>query len=155
MYCSSCGKDVIQGVSYCNQCGARVSSANERDTTRLSESSFNTLLAGVMGIPIAGLGIIIGLMSVMKKELGFSKTLIVTFTCLSFLLLLIAEAIFVWLLWSHRRTVHATDDKDQLKVAQTKELGEAPAREFAEPVVSVTENTTRTFEPVYNKRKTK
>src|SRR4030095_15959889 len=105
MHCSSCGKAVVQALSYCNHCGARVGGTKEHDTGKLSESSLNVLLAGILGIPIAGLGIMIGLMMVMKKELGFGNEVIIAFTLLSFLLLLAAEGVFVWMLIHRARTV--------------------------------------------------
>jgi hypothetical protein len=39
------------------------------------------------------------------------------------------------------------------KEAATKELDAAQARALPEPVPSVTEHTTRSFEPIYSKRK--
>lgn len=106
-----------------------------------------------MGIPIAGLGIIIGLMSVMK-EMGFSKELIIAFSSLSFLLLLAAEAVFIWLLLQNRtRTDKETRNNAQLKDVEIKELGEAQVRELSEPIPSVTENTTRSFEAINLKPK--
>ena len=151
MYCSSCGQAVNQGLSYCKHCGAKVSGTKERDASNLSEESRNFLLAGILGIPIAGVGVIIGLMSVMK-QIGFSNELIIVFTSLGFLLLLIAEVVFIWSLLQNRtRTVKETSDNIQLKEVEMKRFNEAQVRELSEPIPSVTENTTRSFEPIHRK----
>lgn len=156
MFCSSCGKAVIQNASYCNHCGSRANGAKEPAAGKLSESSLNVLLGGILGIPIAGLGIIIGLMSVMRKEMGFSNGLIIAFTSLSFLLMLAAEAAFIYMLWQYRaKTVKETRDNAQFKEVETKELGDARVRELPEPVPSVTEYTTRSFEPIHREQKTR
>jgi hypothetical protein len=160
MYCSKCGELVLQGLNYCKNCGAKVNGAKADDTGKLSESSFNLLVAAVMSIPIAGLGIIIGLMSVMKKELGFSSELIVIFVLASFLLLLVSEAVLIWLLLQRTRTVKETGDSSRLKDdAQLPEvvikgLNAAKTRELGEPVPTVIENTTRSLEPVMRESKT-
>jgi hypothetical protein len=163
MYCSTCGSDVIQGLSYCNRCGARTNgAAAEGEANKLSEASFNILVAGLMGLPIAGLGIIIGLMVVMKQELGFPDPPVMTMVFLSFLLLLIAEGGLIWLLLHHTRKPKKTAADVKLQESATKEfggarmreLGEAQTQDFATPLGSVTENTTRSFEPIYRKPKT-
>ncbi len=147
MYCSSCGAAVIKDLNYCKHCGAKLSGAKERGAGKLSEDSFIFLIACIIGIPIAGLGIVIGLMEVMKKEIGFSNELILVFTSLSFLLLLAAESVFIWLLLNRTRAVKETGDKAGSKKVTIKEL--------AEPAPSVTENTTAFIEPLHSESKTK
>ena len=149
MYCSSCGKAVSRGLSFCNQCGTRVGGAQEPDAGRLSEASHNFLLAGILGIPIAGVGVLIGLMSVMKKELGFSNELVVAFASLGFLLLLAAEGVFIWTLIHRTRAARETGQEE----SASNVLGEARVRELPEPTSFVTESTTRTLEPVLRESK--
>ena len=149
MYCASCGKAAKKGVTYCTRCGARADGSTEHAASKLTEASFITLVAGLMGIPIAGLGVVIGLMSVMK-EMGFSKELIIVFASLGFLLLLAAEAVFIWLLVQNRA---GRADKENgvnagLKGVETRELGEAQVRALPEPMPSVTESATRPFEAI-------
>jgi hypothetical protein len=154
MYCSSCGTAITQGLNYCKNCGARVGGAKTDDAGKLSESSFNLLVAAVLSIPIAGLGIIIGLMSVMKKELGFNNELIFIFVSLGFLLLLVSEAALIWLLIQHTRKgkeiVENLQSKDnaQLNEVVIKGLNAAKTRELTEPTPSVIDDTTRHLEPV-------
>ena len=72
MYCSNCGGEIIENLSYCNHCGRKMTGAN-----KLSEASFNTLVAGILAMPIAGVGVLIGLISVMKETLGFGNDVII------------------------------------------------------------------------------
>jgi cbb3-type cytochrome oxidase subunit 3 len=159
MYCSTCGTAINNGLNYCKNCGARVSGAKTEDDGKLSESSFNLLVVAVLGIPIAGLGIIIGLMSVMKKELGFSNELITIFISASFLLLLFSEAVLIWLYIQRTRGIRETDDNSRLKDdAQLPEvlikgLDPAKTRDLIEPIPSVVEDTTRSLEPIARKSK--
>jgi hypothetical protein len=160
MYCSTCGEAVIQGLNYCKNCGARVNGAKVDEADKLSESSFNLLVTAVLSIPIAGLGIIIGLMSVMKDKLGFSNELIGAVVAGAFLLLFTSETALIWLLIQRTKIVRKTDDNSRLKdSAQLPEvvikgLDAAKTRELAEPIPSVIENTTRSLEPVAREAKT-
>lgn len=146
MYCSSCGTAVMKGLSFCKNCGARVGGKKERDENQFSESSVNFMIVALLGIPIAGIGVIIGLISVMKKELNLDNDIIVIITFLSFLLLLMAETGFLWLLLNRTKKPKEKDEIRQLDQAATKSLGEAQPQSFVNPVSSVTENTTRTLE---------
>src|SRR5882724_1195797 len=98
MYCSSCGSAVTPGLSYCNRCGSELTAkkAAPKNTTQLSES----LVWAIVGVSVGGLALIIGLMAVMKNELHFDNQLIVLISLLSFLLLLAAETVFIWLLFN-------------------------------------------------------
>jgi len=155
MYCSACGTTFLPGLNYCKSCGARVSEVKESGGNQLSEASVNFLIAALLGIPIAGIGVIIGLMSVMKKELGFDNDFIGAVIFMSFVLLLAAEAGFIWLLWSRTRTRNTkeTPTKSELKEAAKKELGEPQAQPISQPAHGVTEHTTRSFEPIYREPK--
>src|SRR5215217_2530146 len=96
MYCSTCGNSVVEGLIFCNQCGARV--LEDKNVGTISQASFNFLVGGLISIPIVGLGIIIGLLTVMKKDLGFDNSMILIITFMSFVLLLITEGALIWLL---------------------------------------------------------
>lgn len=160
MYCSTCGGAVIPGLNYCKSCGARIGGATHDDRGKLSESSFNLLVTAILSIPIAGLGIIIGLMSVMKEKLGFSNELIIPFIAGAFLLLIVSETALIWLLIQRTKMVRKTDEDSGLKtVAQLpdvviKGLGAAKTRDLVEPIPTVIEHTTRSLEPVARETKT-
>ena len=153
MFCSSCGKSVTPGLSYCNHCGARVGSKAESDSGRIPESSFNLLVIALLVVPIAGIGIIMGLLTVMKKELGFGEEMIGAIVFMSFVLLLIAELGLIWLLRHHTRMSKRSDETPQPNLTQSpdvviKGLPEGQMQPLYQPMESVTEHTTRTLDAV-------
>ena len=147
MYCSTCGSAVAQNLSYCNRCGASLS--------RSSELSLDSLIWAIVSLLIAGVGVNIGLLAVMKKVVGFHEGLIITVTFLSFLALLTAEGVLIRILLGVWRGNGRADNALRPNEQTTRELGEAQPRELPEPLPSVTEETTRAFEPTYSVRKSK
>lgn len=149
MYCSSCGSAATPGLSYCNRCGAELNAKKPRSTkeSELPES----LVWAIVAVSVGGLGVLIGLMAVMKNELHLSNGMIFIFSLLSFALLLAAESVFIWLLLHSARQAklreQAGSEITQLSGSTTKELAETRQRYLAEPG-SVTEQTTRTFDSV-------
>jgi uncharacterized paraquat-inducible protein A len=152
MYCSSCGVAATPGLSYCNQCGAKLNGAKSDSAAKASELFPESLAWAIVSVFIVGLGCIIGLMAMMKELLNFSEKLIVMFALLSFAMMFVVEGVLIWMLLSRRSGTKAAGEAVQLKGQVTKELGPAQARAFTEPA-SVTEHTTRTFEPLYSERK--
>ena len=81
--------------------------------------------------------------------------LLIAFALLSFLIMLSIEGVFVSLLLRRKRGTEEAGGATLLKGQATRELDAAQARALPEPVSSVTEHTTSTFEPVYNERNSK
>jgi hypothetical protein len=98
-----------------------------------------------------GTGVIIGLMAVMKSVVNLNDGIILGIVMGCFTLLVILEAILSWLLISSWRA--AKGESRQVEERTTSELKEAPVRMLQEPPISVTEHTTRAFEPVFHERK--
>ena len=150
MYCPSCGSTITPGLSYCNRCGNELS-AKKGDSSKIQVPE--SLVWAIVAVSVGGLALIIGLMAVMKAELHFETPLIVGFTLLSFLTLLVAEIVFVWLIMKHARSLDRNKDAITPLVSSTaKELGEVRERFLNEPALSVTEQTTRTLETVQRER---
>jgi len=74
---------------------------------------------------------------------------ILILTSIPFLLMLVLEAIFIRLFLRRTRETVGPQDITGVQLRQTNELEGAHARALREPVASVTEHTTRAFEPVY------
>ena len=150
MYCSACGVAVAQSRSYCNHCGAKL---NHSDGGESSELKPDMLVTAMVATFIFGLVAITVLMGVMKSVLGLPVDRILGFITLPFLLMLILEGVFIRLLLrrKNRPDEHRTLSNEQV----TNELDEARARLLSQPAASVTEHTTRAFEPVPVERKQK
>ena len=157
MYCSACGVTVAQGLSFCKHCGAKLGVERGDDLVRYSEmraESFLILLM-VMGF-ILGLGAITVLMAVMKNGLDFEAPQVIPFAIMSFVLLFLLEGMLVWRLMRRDRHAKTASSAPAPPSEQTtKELDAARARALSEgvPPPSVTEHTTRAFEPAYTERK--
>ena len=152
MYCSSCGVAVTKGLSYCNHCGVRV---NRSDGVRDSpEVRPEMLVAAMVGTFVFGLVAITILAGVLKNALGLPDGLVLFFgLTLPFVLMLILEGIFIRLLLRRRRETDETHRPTLAEGQSTNELDAAQARALPEARASVTEHTTRAFEPVYRDRK--
>jgi hypothetical protein len=89
------------------------------------------------------------------KMVGLDVGQILAFTVLSFLIILLVEGVFTWQLLRRKRGGEETGDTALSKKQATKELDAAQSRGLPEPVPSVTEHTTRAFEPIYSERESK
>ena len=154
MYCSSCGVTVAQDLRYCNHCGAALSGTRVKPASKPSELFPDSLIWAMVTVFIVGLGCTIGMMAVMK-DYNFDKGMIIAFTSMLLLLTLAIEGVFIWMLKGHRRTTEEMSDTAHLKQQATKELDAPHARALPEPVPSITEHTTRAFEPIHRERKSK
>jgi hypothetical protein len=152
MYCSSCGVAIAQGLSYCNHCGANL---NRSDSIKKSEVKAESLISAMVAVFVLGLIAIIVLMGVMKAVLDFNVAQILAFALLSFLIMLLLEGVFIRLLFRSTSGTKEPGHTVLLKGQPTKELDAAQARVLPEPIPSVTEHTTRAFDPIYNERTSK
>ncbi len=153
MYCSSCGAAVARGLSYRNHCGDKLSGAKGDGGAHPAELFPESLLWAIVSVFVVGLGIILGLMAVMKQVLNLNVGIILIATLLVFLLAV--ESVFIWLLLIRQRGAKEVRGRKRLKEHATKELDDVEARGLPEPVRSVSEHATRTFEPIYGERKSK
>jgi hypothetical protein len=155
MYCSSCGASVAQGLSYCNYCGAKLSGANGDNVINSSGVKPELVVSAMVGLFILGLVAIAVLIGVLKAVAGFDFPFLLVATMFSFVLMLVVEGVLMSLLLRGKRGAKESGDTERLKEQTTKELGEAQARVLPERVPSVTEHTTRSFDPIYSERKSK
>jgi|SRR5918911_1461873 hypothetical protein len=154
MYCPSCGVAVAQGLSYCNYCGAKLSGEKSDSLIKTTELRAESLIISAMvGLFVLGLLAITVLMGVMKSVLNLDVGQILAFILFSFLIMLLIEGVLIWRLFHRHRVAKETGDAAPSKDQATKELEASQARALPEARPSVTENTTRAFEPIYSERK--
>jgi len=91
----------------------------------------------------------------MKAVLNLNEGLILFFILLSFLIMLSLEGVIIRLLFRRQRGSNEAGETGLLKGQATRELDAAQPRGLPETVASVTEHTTRAFEPLYNERTSK
>ena len=156
MYCPSCGAPVAQDLSYCNHCGAKLRGEKGDSLIKSSEVKPAALVWGMIAVLVFGFVAITFLMMAMKM-VGLSVEQILAFTILSFLIVLVVEGVFIGVFISQllrrKRDAEETGDTAISKGQSSKELEAAQARVLPEAMPSVTEHTTRSFEPSYRERK--
>ena len=155
MYCSSCGVAVAQGLSFCNYCGAKLNGVKGDNVVKSSEVKPETLVGAMVFVFVFGLAAITVLMGVMKAVLGLNVGQILAFTLLSFLIMLSLEVVFIRLLLRRKHGAAEAGETALLKGQATRELDAPQVRMLPEPMPSVTEHTTRAFEPDYLERTSK
>jgi hypothetical protein len=155
MYCSSCGVAVAQGLSYCNFCGAKLNAVIDDNVIKSSEVKPELLVHAMVATFVLGLMAITVLLGVMKAVLGLNVGQIFAFAVLSFLIMLLVEGVCIRLIFRRNRGAEATGVTALTKDQTTKELDAAQGRLLPEPVPSVTEHTTRAFDPIYTERTSK
>jgi hypothetical protein len=154
MYCSACGVAMAEGLSYCKNCGAKLSDAKAvRDVTSPHVRP-EMLVSAISALFIFGLVGITMLMGVMKVVLEMPVERVLAFSLVPLLLLLIVEGVFIRLLLSSKR-VESAGQVGSIKGSATKELDPAQPLSLPQPIPSVTENTTRAFDPIYTDRNPK
>ena len=149
MYCSSCAKEVVAGLTYCNHCGHRLNGAKVDNLIKSSEVKPELLVSAMVGLFILGLLAIAVLIGVLKR-VDFEPPLILAILMLSFVLMFMIEGVLTWMLLRRKKVEKEESAPNQLNEQPIKEIYTAPTRGLSEPTFqpasSVTEHTTRTLE---------
>jgi len=149
MYCSACGVAVSQGLAYCKNCGGKLP---REDNGKMMEAKPENIISMMVATFVMGLFSITGLLAVLKGVLHFEYGPLMAIRMLSFLIMISLEGVFVRLLFRGRQRRESGEDSLGATRPTTKQL--AGQTQFSvEPAVSVTEHTTRAFDPVFNERK--
>src|ERR1041385_8681732 len=98
MYCSACGVAVNQGLTYCKNCGTKVSREDER---RPAEPKPENIVMMMVATFVMGL-CAIGALMVILKAIQFDFGPLMAITMLSFLIMIGLEGIFIRLLFRGR-----------------------------------------------------
>ncbi len=145
MYCANCGTPLAQGLSYCNRCGVSLRERVEASHT----GAISAFLTAITLIGVSGLGIMLGGALVLRKEAGLGQELIGFFMLFTFLTVIVTE---IMLVRNLSKLTSSNENKTYFQPPQVMphELRAPHPGALAEPVTSVTENTTRTLE--YSRR---
>ena len=151
MYCQACGMALTQQMRYCNRCGTQlVASTEEAAVKAAREKRLDEYLDGLFWITVFGLAFVFGGMVVLKK-LDLANWLIFGYMVLSSVAFLINFGFSVWGVARINR--EGRREQSFPSRPNTSELPQVHQAELLPPIPSVTENTTRSFDPVYAKRK--
>lgn len=141
MYCSACATPVAPGLSYCNRCGMSLKTRSESRTGAIA-----AFLTAITLIGIMGMGIMLGGALAMKREGNMGQETVELFMIFTFVIVVLTEFFLVRQL----SKLSSAGDKKADIVPQPHVLPNvlppARPRTLAEPLPSVTENTTRTLD---------
>ena len=140
MYCATCGTPLAPGLSYCNRCGVSLKERSESHT-----GSITAFLTAITLIGLIGMGIMLGGMLSLSREAHLSEPLVGFYMLFTFLIVATTEILLV-------RQLSRLTSSSQRKVIDISQQPVMPSefrpdqsRTLAEPMQSVTENTTRTL----------
>lgn len=142
MYCSACGTPLAPGLSFCNRCGMSLKERHEQKQT----GAITAFLTAITLIGTIGLGIMFGGALTLTNEAHLKEELVGFFMLFTFLIVVITEILLVRQLsrLTGANQSKALDAPQQVGISG--EFRPPQPHSLAEPVPSVTENTTRTLE---------
>ena len=152
MYCPSCGNEITVELKYCNRCGANLALPMTAPPVAMAPVKI-TLPTIVTGLTIlGGLGVIAGASTEFAK-LGVHPFAIVWIVAFSAAALFGCTALmirFFTKMLSMQQGVFTQQPSRQatITINDRQTMHNLPPPRM-EPVPSVTENTTRTFSPIY------
>lgn len=151
MYCPSCGTEVPSALNYCNRCGANLNqpATQAEEDVRPVNLTGPTIAIGLM-VVIALAIIFVGATELLTR--GIDPTALTWMVIVSLAMVAGVSALFI-----RQWTVLAglAKPKERKRTAESKPPAAAPAQlppARSEPVSSVTDHTTRTFDPVKARR---
>jgi hypothetical protein len=147
MYCPSCGIDSVEGLKYCKRCGINLTTPlSDAQKKKLPSALILAVLTFIGAVFMAGLA----MPFLITKELsnrGFSQSDMMTLFILESGVTLVVVAMLVRLLFRLIGSNHQTDSPARAIELRRTELEPPQIAAPQEPMLSVTENTTRSFEP--------
>ena len=149
MYCPTCGNEITVELKYCNRCGANLTLPATSAPMVLAPVKL-TIPSIVLGITIlGGLGVIFGAASDFARQ-GLHPAAIVWIVLFSAATLFACVGLlirFLTKMMTLGRELAPPQQQPRPAFSDRPPVHHLPPR--MEPVPSVTENTTRTFTPVY------
>jgi nitrate reductase gamma subunit len=157
MFCPSCGAELMQEMSYCNRCGANLKPLSNQTAispTRPVGATWAISFA-VVAVTLGGFAMLFGvIMTLIRRGFNISEGGL----ALIFVALMVILTVDCLLIRQLTRVLSKPQTSGDAEKAEKRSLVEKPAPQIAasrEPASSVTDHTTRTFEPVYRERDTR
>ncbi len=153
MYCPTCGNEITVELNYCNRCGANLSLPTMAPPMAMAPVKL-TFPSIVLGLTIlGGMGVIFG-SATEFAQLGVHPFAIVWMVLFSAATLFGCTALmirFFTKMLSAQQGISAGQHPKHATIVDRQTAHHLPPQRM-EPVASVTENTTRTFSPIYREQ---
>jgi hypothetical protein len=147
MFCPTCGIALPRPTKFCRSCGARLQLPEQTEVTPL-EKRFDEYLDGLFWTIFFGLGFVLGGMVLFSRVLRLGQGFVIAYMVLSALAFLIVFGLSLWQTLVMAKALHKPIADVLPPARATDKMLPSGSEVSAEPVVSVTENTTRNFQPV-------
>ena len=149
MFCPNCGTTVNKKLKYCNSCGERLSKSGEIDKDGMPGKMLDNILTTVFLVVMFGLGILVGLVAVLLGSNVEPK--FVVFITIAYLAAVFG--ICYTLLTQVPKLIDARLKADGFaeesrQAVRLTPLTTAQLEEYREPIMSVTDRTTKTLDQV-------
>lgn len=150
MYCSSCGAEVTKELNYCNRCGANLKHSANLPEQNLRPVSLTGPTIAIALMVIFGLGITFASIAGLARN-GVHPVAL-TWMVIGALGTITGVAAMVLRQWSQltggvRQKEPRFSPRKKPAESESAPIQLPPMR--SEPISSVTDHTTRTFEPLY------
>ena len=150
MYCPTCGNEITVELKYCNRCGANLTLPTTMSPVALAPVKL-TVPSIVLGITIlGGLGVIFGSATEFARQ-GLHPAAIVWMVLFSAATLFGCTGLlirFLTKMMTLHREIAPPQQQPRPAFTDRPTMPHLPPR-MEPPAGSVTENTTRTFSPIY------
>lgn len=155
MYCSRCRSLIGEDLNFCSRCGERVNKNELAESSKKQSEMLDNLAITAIFIGLGGLGCLVGLVAVLLGGNVIPQVIV----------LIVLSYLAAWfgvcfkLLGQISKLVDANLEKKKSKEDESVEPLQLATPRTAqlesprEPVISVTENTTRTLDEVLIERK--
>ncbi len=160
MYCSNCGTQIKPELNYCNRCGQRTNKIESAETSTTQNNILDTLATTTIFIGVGGMLFFVGLIAILLDK-GIVPQVIVM---LSVLYLAAWFGICFRLLGQISRVIDGNfkegilkRNSEKIEKAESAQAFQIAApttaqlEEHREPVMSITEKTTRTLDKIESK----
>jgi hypothetical protein len=150
MYCQSCGTEVTRELNYCNRCGANLNQSANLPEQFVRPVNLTAPTIAVALMVVISLGIIFASINdLAQKDI---HPVALTWMVIGSLAMVAGVVALILRQWSQLAGVTKQQERSTSTRKKTFEKEAAPMSlppMRSEPIPSVTEHTTRTFEPIY------
>jgi hypothetical protein len=149
MYCPNCGSTVNKKLKFCNACGERLSKASEIDKDGMPGKMLDNVLTTIFLTVMFGLGILVGLVAVLlgnDVQPPLVGMIVIAYLAAVFGVCFTLVKQVPKLIDARLR---ANENEYELREsARLAPLTTAQLEEYREPVMSVTDRTTKTLDKI-------
>jgi hypothetical protein len=152
MYCPSCGTEVTKELNYCNRCGANLNPSLKLPEQPVRTVSLTGPTIAIALMVVIGLGITFASVAELARQDIHPAAL--TWMVIGGLAMIVGVAAMLMRQWTHLAGVVKQKEP---RATRKKSTGSEPTPAQlpplrSEPISSVTDHTTRTFDPAKIKR---